>query len=43
MNAGSQILTGILMGLCVCILTACGRVEKGRSETAVQGAEATLQ
>lgn len=43
MNAGSQILTGILMGLCVCILTACGRVEKERSETAVQGAEATLQ
>lgn len=43
MNAGSQIITGILMGLCVCILTACGRVEKERSETAVQGAEATLQ
>lgn len=43
MNAGSQILTGILMGLCVCILTACGRVEKERSETAVQGAEAALQ
>lgn len=43
MNVGSQILTGILMGLCVCILTACGRVEKERSETAVQGAEATLQ
>lgn len=43
MNAGSQILTGILMGLCVCILTACGRVEKERSETAVQEAEATLQ
>ena len=43
MNAGSQILTGILMGLCVCILTACGRVEKERSETAVQGAEAKLQ
>lgn len=43
MNAGSQILIGILMGLCVCILTACGRVEKERSETAVQGAEATLQ
>ena len=43
MNAGSQILTGILMGLCVCILTACGRVEKERSETAVQGAEETLQ
>ena len=43
MNAGSQILTGILMGLSVCILTACGRVEKERSETAVQGAEATLQ
>lgn len=43
MNAGSQILTGILMGLCVCILTACSRVEKERSETAVQGAEATLQ
>lgn len=43
MNAGSQILTGILMGLCVCILTACDRVEKERSETAVQGAEATLQ
>ena len=43
MNAGSQILTGILMGLCVCILTACGRVEKERSETAVQGEEATLQ
>lgn len=43
MNAGSQILTGILMGLYVCILTACGRVEKERSETAVQGAEATLQ
>lgn len=43
MNAGSQILTGILTGLCVCILTACGRVEKERSETAVQGAEATLQ
>lgn len=43
MNAGSQILTGILMGLCVCILTACGRVEKERPETAVQGAEATLQ
>ena len=42
MNAGSQILTGILMGLCVCILTACGRVEKERSETAVQGAEAAL-
>lgn len=36
-------LIGILMGLCVCILTACGRVEKERSETAVQGAEATLQ
>lgn len=43
MNAGSQILTGILMGLCVCILTACGRVEKERSEMAVQEAEATLQ
>lgn len=43
MNAGSQILTGILMGLCVCILTDCGRVEKERSETAVQGAEETLQ
>lgn len=43
MNAGSQILTGILMGLCVCILTSCGRVEKERSETAVQEAEATLQ
>ena len=43
MNAGSQILTGILMGLCVCILTACRRVEKERSETAVQEAEATLQ
>lgn len=43
MNAGSQILTGILMGLCVCILTAWGRVEKERSETAVQEAEATLQ
>lgn len=43
MNAGSQILTGILMGLCVCILTACGRVEKERLETAAQGAEAALQ
>ena len=34
MSAGSQILTGIFITLCVCMLTACGRAETEQAATA---------
>lgn len=43
MSTGSQILTGIFITLCVCLLTSCGRAETEQTEAAVQGAEATVQ
>ena len=43
MSTGSQILAGIFITLCVCMLTACGRAETEQAATAVQEAEATVQ
>ena len=39
MSAGSQILTGILVGLCTCVLTACGRVAEIAGMQTTEAAE----